>query len=107
MALLIEFSTDVTDWAVCDTLAVQSVKSIAAKHEDKVIAVAGELLKSSGMWQRRLGIVLLTRYAKVTSKHEALLAMLSPLRSEKEHYIKKAIAWFDRDLAKSLPRPLT
>ena len=100
VALVLEFSSGVTDWAVCDTLGMQSVKSIAAKNEDKVIEAARKLLKSSRMWQRRVGIVLLTHYTKVTSKQEAIRAMLYPLRIEQEHYIKKAIAWIDRDLAK-------
>ena len=101
IALLMEFSTNISDWAVCDTLGMQSVKMIAAKQENKIIDAAQELLKSSNMWQRRLGIVLLTHYAHVPAKQQAILAMLSPLRTETEHYIKKAIAWIDRDLAKS------
>ena len=101
IALLMEFSTNISDWAVCDTLGLQSVKTITAKQENKIIDAAQELLKSPVMWQRRLGIVLLTHYANVPAKQQAILAMLSPLRTETEHYIKKAIAWIDRDLAKS------
>ncbi len=77
------------------------MKTIAAKQENKIIEAAHELLKSSNMWQRRLGIVLLTHYANVPAKQQAILAMLSPLRTETEHYIKKAVAWIDRDLAES------
>ncbi len=101
IALLMEFSTNITDWAVCDTLATQSIKSIAAKQETKIFEAAQELLESSEMWQRRLGIVLLTHYANVPAKQQTILAMLSPLRTETEHYIKKALAWIDRDIAKS------
>src|SRR5438477_9972911 len=36
IALVREFSNDVAGWAVCDTLGMQSVKSIAAKNEDKI-----------------------------------------------------------------------
>ena len=101
IALLMEFSTNISDWAVCDTLGMQAVKTIAAKQENKIFKAAEELLKSPVMWQRRLGIVLLTHYAHVPAKQQAILAMLSPLRTETEHYIKKAIAWIDRDIAKS------
>lgn len=101
IALLMEFSTNISDWAVCDTLGMQSVKTIATKQENNIFEAAHELLKSSNMWQRRLGIVLLTHYANVPAKQPAILAMLSPLRTETEHYIKKAVAWIDRNIAKS------
>lgn len=101
IVLVQEFSITVTDWAVCDTLGMQSVKHIAARSEGKLIEAARQLVKSPTIWQRRLGIVLLTHFAKQRSKREELLKTLKPLRLEKEHYIKKAIAWIDRDLARA------
>lgn len=98
IALVHEFSGSVTDWAVCDTLGTQSVKSIAAKNDAGIIEAARLLVKASRMWQRRLGIVLLTHFAKQPSKRAEILSIVKPLRLEKEHYIKKAIAWIDRDL---------
>jgi 3-methyladenine DNA glycosylase AlkD len=98
IALLCELSSDVMDWAVCDTLGMQSVKSIAAKSGDRIVEAARQLAKSPLMWQRRLSIVLLTHLAKEPSKTAEILSILKPLRLEKEHYIKKAIAWIDKDL---------
>lgn len=98
IALVLEFSNDIADWAVCDTLGMQSVKSIAAKNEDKIVETARQLSNSSLMWQRRLGIVLLTHFAKKPSKRAEILEILKPLRIEKQHYIKKAIVWIDKDL---------
>jgi 3-methyladenine DNA glycosylase AlkD len=98
ISLVCELSSDIADWAVCDTLGMQSVKGIAAKSEDKLVEAARQLAKSSLMWQRRLSIVLLTHVAKEPSKRAEILGILRPLRLEKEHYVKKAIAWIDKDL---------
>ena len=44
--------------------------------------------------------LLLTHLAKEPSKTAEILSILKPLRLEKEHYIKKAIAWIDKDLGR-------
>jgi 3-methyladenine DNA glycosylase AlkD len=104
LALVEEFSGEVEDWAVCDTLGMQSVKAIAAKEEVRILEMSRRLMAKRAMWQRRLGIVLLTHYAKNAGLREDLIALVRPLRADKEHYIQKALAWLDRDLdAKSLP----
>jgi len=100
IALVHQFSGSVADWAVCDTLGTQSVKSIAAQNSPKIVEAARLLVKAPQMWQRRLGIVLLTHFAKEPSKKAEILNIIEPLRLEKEHYIKKAIAWIDRDLGR-------
>ena len=98
IALLEEFSSSIKDWAVCDTLGMQSVKPIAKKHQDAVLNSAKRLVAMPAMWQRRLGIVLLTHYAKEPARRAEVQQIVRPLRPEKEHYIKKALAWLDRDL---------
>jgi 3-methyladenine DNA glycosylase AlkD len=99
LALIHEFSATISDWAVCDTLGMQSVKTIAPRHQPELLDCASRLAKSPMMWQRRLAIVLLTHLAKDPSQGEAILKILNPLRQEREHYIKKALIWIDRDLA--------
>ena len=47
---------------------------------------------------KSLGIVLLTHYAKEPARRAEVQQIVRPLRPEKEHYIKKALAWLDRDL---------
>jgi 3-methyladenine DNA glycosylase AlkD len=98
LALIEEFSREVEDWAVCDTLGMQSVKAIAAKQQARVLEMSRRLIAAHAMWQRRLGVVLLTHYAKDAALRDELLAIVRPLRAEKEHYIQKALAWLDRDL---------
>lgn len=98
LALVEEFASGVADWAVCDTIGMQSVKAIATKYEGQIFEVAKRLARSPAMWPRRLAIVLLTHYAKQPARRGAIQEIVRPLRGEKEHYIKKALAWLDRDL---------
>jgi 3-methyladenine DNA glycosylase AlkD len=99
LALVEEFSEEVVDWAVCDTLGMQSVKAIAAKQQAPILEMSRRLIAARAMWQRRLGVVLLTHYAKDAGLRDEIVATVRPLRADKEPYIQKALAWLDRDLA--------
>ena len=99
LALIEQFSFEVSDWAVCDTIGMQAVKAIRTKQEAAIIQLAKRLVRAKGMWQRRLGIVILTHYAKQPARRAVVRKIVQPLRAEKEHYIRKALAWLDRDLA--------
>jgi len=100
LALVEEFSGEVADWAVCDTLGTQSVKAITGKQQERILGMSRRLIAANSMWQRRLGVVLLTHYAKDIGMRDELVAIVRPLRADKEHYIQKALAWLDRDLAR-------
>lgn len=93
-------SKDISDWAVCDTLGTQGIRPIAAAHRDAVFALAQRLTQSCRLWERRLGIVLLLNFATAPRERAAILKILAPLRSDTEPYIKKALAWIEKDLAK-------
>jgi 3-methyladenine DNA glycosylase AlkD len=95
-------SRNVSDWAVCDTLGTQGVRSIARVERDAFFALAEGLTRSRRVWQRRLGIVLLLNYATIAAERPAIRKIVRPLRSDKEPYIRKALAWIDKDLGKSL-----
>ncbi len=99
LALVEEFASGIEDWAVCDTIGMQSVKAIATKCEEKIFEAAKRLALSPAMWQRRLAIVLLTHYAKQPTRRALIREIVRPLCAEKAHYIKKALIWLDRDLA--------
>jgi 3-methyladenine DNA glycosylase AlkD len=109
LALVEEFSGEIEDWAVCDTMGMQSVKTIAAKQQARILELSRRLIAAQAMWQRRLGVVLLTHYAKDARLREELVAIALPLRADKERYVQKALAWLDRDIAgrpaSAHPRP--
>jgi 3-methyladenine DNA glycosylase AlkD len=99
LALVEEFAEGIADWAVCDTLGMQSVKAIAVKQQACILEMSRRLIAAHAMWQRRLGVVLLTHYAKDAVLRDTIIAIVRPLRADKEHYVQKALAWLDRDLA--------
>jgi 3-methyladenine DNA glycosylase AlkD len=93
-------SKDLSDWAVCDTLGTQGVRSIALARRDEIFALAERLVRSRHLWERRLGIVLLLNFAVITAERAVIRRIVAPLRSDKEPYVQKALTWLDKDLSK-------
>jgi 3-methyladenine DNA glycosylase AlkD len=67
LALLLKFSNEISDWAICDTIATQGIRGIVKSRRREVFNLSRRFVRSELMWQRRLGIVLLTNYAKEDS----------------------------------------
>jgi 3-methyladenine DNA glycosylase AlkD len=96
-----QFSSDITDWAVCDTLGTQSIKSIAKEYHQEIFALSKKLLLFRDLWQRRLGIVLLESYTKDKQYHSQIKSYLVIVEGDKEYYVKKAVDWIKRNLEKT------
>ncbi|MFH0856788.1 MAG: DNA alkylation repair protein [bacterium] len=94
------FSKDISDWAVCDTLGQQGIKPIAKLKQKEIFDLSAKLVKSSNFWQRRLSLVLLENYKKEVQSHKFILNIMKRLENDKEYYVKKAVEWTKRDLAK-------
>jgi 3-methyladenine DNA glycosylase AlkD len=94
------FASEITDWAVCDTLGMQGVKGIASQETATIFGLSKSLIKSNNFWERRLAIVLLTHFAKDRSLRQAIEAIVNQVRQDKEHYVTKAVQWIERDLRK-------
>jgi 3-methyladenine DNA glycosylase AlkD len=92
---------DLRDWAVCDTLATQGVRRILITKREELLALSSRLIRSHDLWSRRFGVVLLTNFARERDLHADLAARMKPLKNESEHYVKKAMEWLSRDLAKA------
>lgn len=108
LELILQFSNEISDWAVCDTLATQSVRGIAQLKQGEIFQFSGEFLKSDNMWQRRFGIVLLINFAKDEGLREEIRTLIMPLEGDGEYYIKKAMTWIKKNLdKKSHPTPTT
>lgn len=93
-------SKDLSDWVVCDTLGTQGVRPIAPTQQRSIVAMAERLSRSRHLWDRRLAVVLLLNFAGVPKERPTIRRILAPLRSDKEPYIRKALAWIDKDLSK-------
>jgi 3-methyladenine DNA glycosylase AlkD len=95
-----KFSKDIKDWAVCDTLGMQSLKPIAAKYQKEIFSLAKELNSSKDLWQRRLSLVLVEVYSKDPELHSAIQLLIKTLENDKEYYVKKAIVWLEKSMEK-------
>ena len=95
-----KFAPQITDWAVCDTLGMQGVKGIASEKQIELFAWSNRLVKSSNLWERRLGLVLLTHFVKDRNSRTQIEKTLARLSGDKEHYVKKAVEWLQKDLRK-------
>jgi 3-methyladenine DNA glycosylase AlkD len=100
LTLAKQFAAQISDWAVCDTLGMQGVKGIAFEKQSELLAWSSKLVKSKNLWERRLGLVLLTHFVKDRNSRTQIEETLAGLGGDKEHYVKKAVAWLQRDLRK-------
>ncbi|HEY0430480.1 MAG TPA: DNA alkylation repair protein [Pyrinomonadaceae bacterium] len=95
-----KFAAQISDWAVCDTLATQGLKGIALEKQIDLFAWSNKLVKSKNLWERRLGLVLLSHFVKDRNSRAQIEESLARLRGDKEHYVKKAVEWLEKDLLK-------
>lgn len=94
------FSGSIRDWAVCDTLGMQSLKPIFPKHVEEVFTLANKLNSSKNLWQRRLSLVLVEWYTWDKELHPRIEMLIQPLETDKEYYVKKAIVWIRKNFGK-------
>lgn len=100
LSLIRKFSGDIKDWAICDTLGMQSPKAINKTHGKEIFALANFLIKSGNPWERRLALVLSEWYTRDSSYHPQIKKLLEKVKDDKEYYVKKAITWIRRNFEK-------
>jgi len=99
--LVENFSEEITNWAVCDALGMQALKPIMKTHQKEIFTLAKTLNTSSqNPWQRRLSLVLVEWHTRNKSNHDEIKKLMDNLRNDKEHYVKKAVIWIDRNFKK-------
>jgi 3-methyladenine DNA glycosylase AlkD len=96
--LVKKFSKDISDWAVCDTLATQGIRRIAKIKQKEIFELSDELIKSKNFWQRRFGLVLLVNFAKDRNLRKEIERILKKVEGNKEYYVKKAVIWLKKSL---------
>jgi len=100
LKLVEDFSRSISDWAVCDTIGMQSLKPIAKKKQKEIFDLSSKLLKSKNLWQRRLSLVLIEVYTKDKDLHPEILKRVKVLDNDDEYYVKKAVDWIKRNIKK-------
>jgi 3-methyladenine DNA glycosylase AlkD len=98
--LVYNYSFEIDNWALCDTLGMQSLKSINKIKTKDIFQLSKTLSKSDLMWQRRLSMVLLEDFCKQPNLHPAIKEIVVLHKNDKEYYIKKAVAWLTASLGK-------
>lgn len=98
--LVASFSKDISDWAVCDTLGMQSLKPVAKKMQKEIFALSLKLVKSKNLWERRLSLVILEVFTKDKTLQPEILKRVKVLKNDEEYYVRKAVVWIKRNFEK-------
>ena len=100
LQLFNHFSASIDNWALCDTLGMQSLKPLVKSHAKEIFALAKKYNGSQNLWQRRLSLVMVEWYTRDKNYHDAILKLVDNLKNDKEYYVEKAIDWIERNLEK-------
>jgi 3-methyladenine DNA glycosylase AlkD len=95
-----EFSSDIDNWVVCDALGMQSLKPVSKILVEETFKLSGKLANSKNLWERRLSLVLIEVYTKDKTLRHRIEERVKKLEKDPEYYVKKAVDWIKRNLAK-------
>lgn len=94
------FSKDISNWAACDTLGMQSLKPLMKNYAAEIFTMAESLNRSSNFWQRRLSLVLVEYYTRDKKYHQQIKKLIRALEDDEEYYVRKAVMWIKRNFQK-------
>lgn len=100
LALVTSFTKDISDWAVCDAIGMQSLKPVANKIQKEIFDLSARLVRSKLLWERRLSLVLIEVYTKDKTLHPEIMRRVKMLENDDEYYVRKAVDWIKRNLKK-------
>lgn len=100
LKLIQHFADGIDNWAVCDAVGMQGIRSIVKTHREEIFALAAKYNKSPNFWKRRLSLVMVEWYTRQSSEHAAIKKLVKAVEKDEEYYVKKAVDWIRRNLAK-------
>ena len=100
LRLFKEFSGKIDNWAVCDGLGMQFLRGIVKTHQRQIFDLATKLNRSKNPWHRRLSLVMVEWYTRKGETHKEIRNLVKNLEDDKEYYVKKAVAWINRNFKK-------
>lgn len=100
LQLIEDFSKEIIDWAVCDTLGQQSTKKIAELKKKEILNLSKRLVNSENFWQRRLSLVLVENFKNDKNCKKEIINLMKKLENDSEPYVQKAVRWTKNNLAK-------
>ncbi|MDP2341364.1 MAG: DNA alkylation repair protein [Deltaproteobacteria bacterium] len=89
-------------WDIVDWIATNRIGDILMNHRDDVAPILRGWSTSDNMWKRRTAILSQNRH-KAKTDVDFLFEMIAPSIESKEFFLRKAIGWSLRDLAKTRP----
>jgi 3-methyladenine DNA glycosylase AlkD len=98
LKIIKKFSKEISDWAVCDTLATQGIRGIIKGEQKEIFQISKKLINSKNFWERRFGIVLLINFTKDKNLKGEIRNIIKTVENDKEYYVKKAVVWIKRKL---------
>ena len=98
--LVTEFTKDISDWAVCDCIGMQSLKPVAKKIQNEIFDLSAKLIKSKNLWERRLSLVIIEVFTKDKSLQSEIRKRVKMLENDEEYYVRKAVVWIKRNFEK-------
>lgn len=100
LKLVTGFAKDISDWAVCDTVGMQSLKPVAKKIQKEIFSLSAKWVNSKNSWERRLSLVLIEVFTKDKALQPEIMKRVKTLENDEEYYVKKAVEWIKRNLKK-------
>src|SRR5678816_2080014 len=100
LKLVGSFSKDISNWAVCDAVGMQSLKPVAKKIQKEIFDLSAKLIKSKNLWERRLSLVIIEVFTKDNSLQAEIIKRVKMLENDEEYYVKKAVVWIKRNFEK-------
>lgn len=98
--LLKAFTPELTEWSICDTLAMGLSRALHKKEKKTLFALSDQWAASDRMWTRRMSLVLLWYFCRFEEDRAFIHAQVNRHVNDKEHYIRKAVTWIRRELKK-------
>jgi 3-methyladenine DNA glycosylase AlkD len=90
-------------WALVDGLAVDVVGSVLASDPDRTTTVLDRWSTDGDFWIRRSALLAWLRPLRQAAPLDRFLGYADAMLDEKEFFIRKAIGWVLREVAKRRP----
>lgn len=100
LTLFRKFSKDIDNWAVCDGLGMQFLRSIVRTKQEEIFNIAKKFNHSKNPWRRRLSLVMVEWYTRDKACHKKIRELVNNLENDDEYYVKKGVDWIKRNLTK-------
>ena len=104
--IIVKWQDRVNDWPLCDALAKIYTKILVVAHS-KVYAQLKQWNKDNDPWKRRQSVVSLLYYSRTKKDYlpfGKIEKLVTPLLTDEEYYVQKAVGWTLRELYTVYPK---